>query len=117
MIGFYFTHFMVLIEGLALATYGLYRPVFKDLPKTLLAILIVDFVIFLINFALRKSGLCPKANYFFNMETEGNPVLNIFYGLIPIPFIYQIPLLLVIVSYSGLITLGFSLAGKCRKAE
>ena len=117
MIGFYFTHFMVFIEGIALASYGLYRPTFKDLPKTLLTILIVDFIIFLINFSLRKTGLHPKANYFFNMETEGNPVLSIFYGLIPVPFVYQIPLLLIIGPYSSLLTLGFTLAGKNRKAE
>ncbi|MBR4426119.1 MAG: YwaF family protein [Spirochaetales bacterium] len=117
MIGFYFTHFMVFVEGIALAAYGLYRPSFKDLPKTLLTILIVDFVIFLINFGLRTSGLCPKANYFFNMETEGNPVLSIFYNLIPYPFLYQIPLLLVIGAYSSVVMLGFKLAGKKQKAD
>lgn len=117
MLGFYGTHFMVLIEGLALATFGLYRPKFKDLPKTLLTVLIVAFCIFLIDVFIRTSGLNPKANYFFAMETEGNPVLNIFHNLIPVPFLYLIPCLAVLGVYMSIVTFGFHIADKNRKPD
>ena len=117
MIGFWGTHFMVLIEAIALATYGLYRPKYKDLPKTTLTIVIVTFCIFLIDVFIRVTGLNPHANYFFAMETEGNPVLNIFHNLIPVPFLYMIPCLIVLVPYMSLIILGFHLADKHKKPE
>ena len=117
MLGFYGTHFMVFIEGIALATFGLYRPRFKDLPKTLLTILIVTFCIFLIDVLIRTTGLNPKANYFFAMETEGNPVLNIFHNLIPYPFLYLLPCLVVLFIYMVPITLGFHLADKHQKPD
>ena len=117
MIGFWGTHFMVLIEGLAIVTYGLYRPNFKDLPKTTLTVVIVTFCIFLIDVFIRTSGLNPRANYFFAMETEGNPVLNIFHNLVPIPFVYLIPCLLIMVPYMCLIILGFHIADKHRKPD
>ncbi len=33
MLGYYGTHFMVVIEGLAIVTYGFFRPSFRDLPQ------------------------------------------------------------------------------------
>ena len=96
MLGFFFTHFMVLIESIALASYGLYKPTYKDIPKTMLTAVVVSFVIFIINMILRKTGLGPKANYFFSVETEGNPVLEIFHKIIPVPYLFLLPALLVL---------------------
>ena len=117
LIGFWGTHFMVLIESIALITYGLYKPAFKDVPKTLLTIVIVTFCIFLIDLFIRTTGLNPRANYFFAMETEGNPVLNIFHNLVPIPFVYLIPCLLIIAPYMCLIIFCFTVADKFRKPD
>lgn len=117
MIGFWGTHFMVLIEGIALVAYGLYRPTFKDLPKTVLTVVIVTFCVFLIDLFIRTTGLNPRANYFFAMETEGNPLLNIFHNLIPVPFVYLIPCLSIMVPYMCLIILGFHIADKRRKPD
>ena len=117
MLGFWGTHFMVLIEAIAIVAYGLYRPRFKDIPKTILTVVIVTFCIFLIDVFIRTTGLNPRANYFFAMETEGNPVLEIFHRLIPIPFIYEIPCLLIMAPYMCLVTLGFHLADKHRKPD
>ena len=117
MLGYYGTHFMVVIEGLAVVTFGLYRPRFRDLPKTVLAILVIAFVIFCINMLLRTTGLHPKANYFFSVETEGNAVLDIFYRLIPYPFLYLLPCTLVLAVYMAVITSGFWIADRLRKKD
>ena len=110
MLGFYGTHFMIVIEALAIVTFGLYKPRFRDVPMTIVALLCIALVIFGIDLLLRRSGLHPKANYFFAVETEGNPVLELFYRLIPYPFLYLLPCSLVLGAYMSVIISGFALA-------
>lgn len=117
MLGYYGTHFMIVIEGLAIVSFGLYRPSFRDLPRTLLTALLVTFGVFLINMLLRWTGLYPKANYFYSVETEGNPLLEIFHRWIPLPFLYLMPSVLILGSYMCLITGGFALADARRKKK
>ena len=117
MLGYFGTHYMVMIEGLALVTFGLYRPRFKDMPRTVLTILGIAFVIFLIDFTFRFTGLNPKANYFYLMETEGNFVLDMFYKYIPYPFLYTLPSLLILIPYMLLVTVPFALSEKKEKTQ
>ena len=117
MLGYYGTHFLVLIEALALATFGFFRPAFRDFPATLAAIFAITFCVFLVDLALRQTGLCPHANYFFAMETEGNVLLNKFHAWIPLPFLYLLPCLAILAVYMALITSVFALARKRKKNE
>ena len=114
MLGYYGTHFMIVIEALAIVTFGLFRPKFRDIPKTLLTIFVIALAVFGINMLLRWSGLHPKANYFFSVETEGNFVLEIFHKWIPVPFLYLLPCIVVIGIYMALIVGGFALADRIR---
>ena len=114
MLGYYGTHFMILVEGLALATFGLYRPRFRDFPGALLTILLVALAAFLINLLLRWTGLHPKANYFYSVETEGNILLEIFHRLIPVPFLYLIPSYVILLPYMFLVTIPFEAAERAR---
>ena len=91
MLGFYGTHFMIIIEGLALATFGFYRPKFRDFPKTILTIVILLLVITGINLLFIKTGLYERANYFFTMEHEGISILKLFWSWIPVPVLYLLP--------------------------
>ena len=104
MLGYYGTHFMIVIEGLAIGCFGLYRPKFSDLPRTVIAALGIAFCMFLINMLLRWSGLHPKANYFYSVETEGNFLLEIFHSWIPVPFLYLIPCTVILGVYMLIIT-------------
>lgn len=117
MLGYYGTHFMVLVEGLALVCFGLYRPRLRDLPRVCLTILAVSFGVFLINMALRLSGLHPKANYFFSVETEGNFLLELFYRLLPFPYLYVLPGFGILIPYMLLVTLPFALADRKKEKE
>ena len=112
MLGYYGTHFMVVIEGLALASFGLFRPKFRDLPKAALAVLVIAFVIFLLNLLLRWTGLHPKANYFFSVETEGNFLLELFHSWLPFPFLYLLPCIVILGVYMLLVTIPFELADR-----
>ena len=115
MLGYYGTHFMVIIEALALAVFGLYRPRFRDLPGTVAALVLVSLAVFGVNVLLRTTGLHPKANYFFSMETEGNPVLELFYRFVPYPWLYELPSILILLPYMLVITAGFAIAERKKK--
>ncbi len=117
MLGYFGTHFMIVIEGLAIVTFGLYRPAFRDMPKTILTALVITFCIFLVNVLLRRTGLHPKANYFFAMETEDNFLLNIFYKWIPCPGLYLLPSVVILAVYMSVITLGFTIGDRIRKKK
>ena len=112
MIGYYGTHFAIIIEALAIVTFGLYRPRFRDLPGTCLTLFFVSLGTFLINMILRWTGLHPKANYFFSVETEGNFLLEIFHNWIPVPFLYLMPCIVILLVYMAIITLCFTIFGK-----
>ena len=115
MLGYYGTHFMVFIEGLALVAFGLYRPRLRDLPRAVLTILLISFVIFLVNLLLRWSGLHPRANYFFSVETEGNFLLEMFHRLLPFPYLYLIPCLGILIPYMLLIVIPFEIADRAHR--
>ena len=115
MLGYYGTHFMIVIEGFALVCFGLFRPRFRDLPRAVLAVLAIAFVMFLFNLFLRWTGLHPKANYFFSVETEGNFLLEIFHRWIPIPYLYLMPCVVILGVYMLLVTLPFALADRRRE--
>ena len=117
MLGYYGTHFMIVIEGLALVTFGLYRPRFRDFPGTLLAIFVISLLIFGFNMLLRYTGLHPKANYFFNVETEGNPILDLFYGWLPYPYLFEIPCIGILLPYMSVVTAFFELAGRKKEKK
>jgi uncharacterized membrane protein YwaF len=114
MIGFYGIHFIIIVMALSIVTFGLYRPKFRDLPLTLVTLLLVALVVFGINMLFRATGLHPKANYFFSVETEGNFLLEIFHKWIPVPFLYLLPSVLILAPYMLLITLGFFIADKVK---
>ena len=110
MLGYYGTHLVVLFAGLAVGAFGLYRPRMRDLPLTAVTVFVVALAVFGINLLLRRTGLHPKANYFFAVETEGNPLLELFYRWIPLPFLYLLPSIVILTIYAGIVTLGFSAA-------
>ena len=82
----------------------------KAQSKKDVAVLLVAFGAFLVNMLLRWSGLHPKANYFYSVETEGNFLLEIFHRWIPLPFLYLLPSVLILAPYMLLVTLPFALA-------
>jgi len=71
-------------------------------------------VIFGFDMLLRATGLHPQANYFFAVETEGNPLLELFYSWLPWPFLFLLPSIVLLGAYAAVITLGFDLAEKLK---
>ena len=117
MLGYYGTHFMIFVEGLALVTFGLYRPKLRDLPRTVLTILLISLTVFVVNLLLRWSGLHPKANYFFSVETEGNFLLEMFHRWLPFPYLYLLPCFGILIPYMLLIVIPFEIADRAKRKK
>ncbi len=115
MIGYYFTHFMVFFGGLSLAGFGIYRPTFRDLPGVVLSLIVLNLLIFVFNMILRLTGVYPNANYFYNVVTEGNPILELFHRWLPYPFLYSMPCLLILLPYVLIVTALFCIGGRRKK--
>lgn len=117
MLGFYGTHFMIIIEGLALATLGFYRPKFRDFPKTILTVVILLLVISGFNMLLRVAGLYDHANYFFSIEPEGVSILELFWSWIPVPVLYMVPGAVILLAYMSLVTTPFAIADRAKRKK
>ena len=96
MLGYFGTHYAVMLEGLALVTFGLYWPRFRDLAMTALALLLIALAAFGINMVLRGTGLYPRANYFYTVEPEGNAIFETLYRWIPAPYLYVLPCIVIL---------------------
>jgi hypothetical integral membrane protein (TIGR02206 family) len=99
MLGFYGTHYLLIMEALALVTFGLYKPELKDLPGTVIMLFIIAFVLYVFSMFLRWTGVSPRANFFYTVEPEGNAALELFYRWIPCPYLYLLPCAIALVPY------------------
>lgn len=104
MFGYYFTHWLVVCGSLSLCSFKIYKPRFNELKRTALTILILSFGVFLFSMALRLTGICANANYFYTVEPFGNPILEMLYKIIPVPYLYILPCLLILIPYMVLVT-------------
>lgn len=112
MLGYYVTHYFIVISGISLATLGFFRPKFKDFPRVFLTLISLSFFIHCINLILRATGLCTYANYFFTMDDAGISILALFHKFIKVPYLYMLPSLLILAVYMAIISLVFFIIGK-----
>lgn len=103
---FFLTHINVMFGSIALVTFGIYQPEYADTIKIVLTTLSLDFIIFLVNIFLRKTKLNIYANYFYNMDFDSIPAVSWIYRLIPVPFLFHVPLY---VLYTVLILAGITI--------
>ena len=97
-IGFYGTHSVIVMMGVMLMTLGYVKPKFKDSIYVITSAAILAVFAFGVNltlFAITK----VETNYFFTMHTGGVSLLDVFYSLIPVKFIYLLPALIILIAY------------------
>lgn len=104
-LGYLLTHFMAISAGVMLIYFNIYLPVASDLLPSFIITALISFIIYLINKFFRKTGLNPKSNYFFSVDTEGIPAFEICYKLIPYEFLYTLPVLAVYAILASVITI------------
>ena len=117
MLGYYITHYFIVISGISLATLGFFKPNFKDFPKIFVTLISLSFVIHCINLLLRATGLCTYANYFFTMDDVGISILALFHKFIKIPYLYMLPSLLILAVYMAIISFVFFIVDKIKSRK
>ena len=105
MICFIVTHWLIFYACMAIGVWRIAVPEWKDYFPTILTILIVNIFIFGFNMLLRGLRLEPHANYFYNVETEGNFVLDLFFKIIPLKFFYSLLASVILMPYMCIVTL------------
>lgn len=116
MLGYYTTHYIGLMAGPLLVTLGLYKPKMKDILPACILLVVLSFIAFLINWVMRYTGANPYANYFYTIDPEGNVILEFFHNIIPVPYLFSLLILSIIVPLFIIIELlfaaGYKIAGK-----
>ena len=97
-IGFYGTHIIIFAMGLMLAPLGYIEPKMKNIPVLLISAVIFSLGAFVVNILL---GLTTgvDVNYFYVMNPEGISILELFWSLIPVKYLYLLPAALILTVY------------------
>ena len=111
-IGFYTTHAIIIILGINVAALKLYKPTYKGAVMPIITALVLATVMFGVNTILRNT-VCPEANYFFTYQTE-IPLLSTFYSILPVPLLYEVFAVFIIVPYCMLIVFLINFCSKLK---
>lgn len=103
--GFYLTHYMTLSAGIILICFGIFFPSPSDVILAAIGMLVTLTIVYLINKVMRASGINPYANYFYCMDPDGNPALELLKKLIPCEYLYCLPLVVIFGILSYLLTI------------
>lgn len=101
MIGYYGFHGLACILGFSML--AIYRPRWRDLGWLMVFCVVLMAAVHVVNVVMRAT-VFPGANYFFTFGLPGNPVLGPLYALIPVPLVYELPLLAVVAAVFAMFT-------------
>jgi len=114
-IGYYGTHIFVIICGLLLLIFGFFRPSFRDIPGITLTFIAVCASAHLINTVFRVL-FRSTANYFYTYGADIS-ILKLCWNLIPVPFLFELPLILILWAYMSLFSLPYFLIDRNKKSK
>ncbi len=95
-VAYFVYHGIIAVTPILMAKEGLFSPEKQMISKSIFLLLGFGLAMLCVNLFFRSTGICPNANYFYTMGMEGNPILGKLMEIIPIPFLYSLPLMPVI---------------------
>ncbi len=96
-VGFYGFHGLVLVLAVSFGTLRVCRPRWRDVPGAAGLLVGLGAAAHGVNLLLRAT-VYPQANYFYTFGLDGNAVLEGLWTLLPVPLVYELPLLLVLLA-------------------
>ena len=102
---YFIYHAILLVFPLLLVSLKLFTPSLSYVWKALVVLVSLALIMHLVNLLFIHTGWCVEANYFYTMGMPDNPVLGMLMKLIPIPFLYYLPVAPVLYGFDVLITL------------
>ena len=112
-IGFYLTHILIIVTGVSIVPLKLYKPSYKGIIAPIATAGVLATIMFGVNSILR-STVSPEANYFFTHGTE-LPILSTFYSICPVPLLYEVFCIFIIVPYCLLLVFIINLINKMKQ--
>ena len=92
---FFVAHGLNFVIPALLSSLGIYRPTAKDAVRSLGYTVVLALVVLPVTLLLRAVA-DPGANYMYVFDPEGAPILELFHDLIPVPLVYELPLLVAV---------------------
>lgn len=92
---FFLAHGLNAVVPTLMATLGLYRPTARDAVRSALYLVVLALAVLPVTLLLRAVA-DPHANYMYVFDPEDAGLLALFHDLIPVPLLYEVPLLLVL---------------------
>lgn len=112
---FWFIHTQLVTIPIAMIAWGFFTPEKKQIPQVLLTVAGLYLFAFLASITLRNFESFSLANYMYTINHNNLPILRELYHLIPIPFVYGLPLALPIGLLFYLMSLPFEFKKGMRK--
>lgn len=92
---FFVAHGLNVLVPALMASLRLYRPTAKDAVLSVGYTIVVALLVLPVTLLLR-AAVDPGANYMYVFDPEGAPILVLFHTLIPVPLLYELPLLVAV---------------------
>ncbi len=93
---FFVAHGLNFVVPTLMASLAVYRPTVRDAVLSIGYLVVLALLVLPVTLVLRAVA-DPGANYMYMFDPEGAPILVLFHNLIPLPLLYELPLLLAIV--------------------
>jgi len=104
--GYWFYHHILVVQSVLLVTTGFYRPSYREVPKSMVILIVIYFLMYLVNLLVRALTGVP-VNYMYTFGLPGNPVLELLHSILPVYPLYLVPaVLLAMPLCMGLVALG-----------
>lgn len=112
-LGFYLFHSGLVTIALLSLKLDIFRPSYKNTIPVLKTFLCLSFIIYFINIIFEKFfGL--SSNYFYQTNPNTVAQLKLFYNIIPVEFLYLVPVILIMTFVMFLIGVIFDLSLKIK---
>ena len=92
---FFVAHGLNFVIPALMASLRLYRPTARDAVLSLGYTVVLALVVLPVTLLLRAL-VDPRVNYMYVFDPEGAPILEVFHRLIPVPLVYELPLLVAV---------------------
>ena len=90
---FWINHLFIALTPILMIASKRFKPHIKYIPKVLLCIIIYFGLAFFVNFALNGWSVSGDSNLSYTMDSGGIMILKPLFKLIPIPYLYLLPLI------------------------
>ena len=114
---FYFLHILVAAVYWNIGFLGLVKPGMVMAITTPLLLNVISFLVHIVNWLGRSAGI-DCMNYFYTFDPEGSSMLELFWGWVPVPYLYLIvPGYVIFAGWAVLLTLLYKCGVLIRKGK